>query len=59
MEKILETNLRSWNTPIMAEKYHAGWGGMLFLEGSEICKYQMLIGCLNYFEGYNSAQVLS
>ncbi len=44
--KLFETCLRSRDSP-MVEDYHSELDTSPFLEGSEVSKYQMVIGCLN------------
>ncbi len=47
IEKIFETCLRSWYSP-MVKKYCPGLDTNRFLESSEVSKYQILIGSLNW-----------
>ncbi len=46
-EKLFETCLKSWDSPIIAD-YHPELDTNPLLEGSEVAKYQMLIECLNW-----------
>ncbi len=47
LEKLFEMCLKSYDSS-MVENYHPEQDSSPFLEGSEVSKYQMLIGCLNW-----------
>jgi len=47
IEKLFEICLKSWDSPMVAD-YRPELDTSPLLEGSEIAKYQMLIGCLNW-----------
>ncbi len=47
LEKLFEMCLKSYESP-MVENYCPEQDDTPFLEGSEVSKYQMVIGCLNW-----------